>query len=85
MDTNLVMIGTLPVIRDEDLTLSNLSPLEHYRALNAEILRRHGGRPLVVDIDGIEHLHSEHRDVMLEAATTSFQIHLKMPAAQSAA
>jgi len=80
-DANMVMIGTLPVIRDEDLTLANLSPLERYRALNAEILRQREGRPLVVDIAGEDHLRSEHRDVMLEAAATSFQIHLKTPAA----
>lgn len=80
LDTNMVMIGTLPIIRDEDLTLANLSPLKRYYALNKEILRQHGGRPLVVDIEGEEHLHSEHQDVMLEAATTSFQIHLKTPA-----
>ncbi|NNE86101.1 MAG: hypothetical protein HKN28_19225 [Alphaproteobacteria bacterium] len=80
LDTNMVMIGTLPIIRDEDLTLSNMSPLKRYEALNNEILHQRGGRPLVIDIDGKEHLHREHHDVMLEAATTSFQIHLKTPA-----
>jgi gamma-glutamyl:cysteine ligase YbdK (ATP-grasp superfamily) len=80
LDTNMVMIGTLPIIRDKDLTLANMSPLKRYEALNNEILRQRGGRPLVVEIDGEEHLHLEHRDVMLEAATTSFQIHLKTPA-----
>lgn len=79
-DANLVLIGTLPTIRDEDLTLDNMSPLNRYYALNAEVLRMRGGRPLRVDILGREHLVSEHRDVMLEAATTSFQVHLKAPA-----
>ena len=74
------MIGTLPTIRDEDLTLANMSPLNRYYALNNEVLRRRGGRPLRVDISGRDHLVSEHRDVMLEAATTSFQVHLKAPA-----
>ncbi|PPD43585.1 MAG: hypothetical protein CTY15_09480 [Methylocystis sp.] len=80
LDANLVMIGTLPTIRDEDLSLANMSPLNRYYALNAEVLRLRGGRPLRVDIFGRDHLVSEHRDVMLEAATTSFQIHLKAPA-----
>jgi gamma-glutamyl:cysteine ligase YbdK (ATP-grasp superfamily) len=80
LDANMIMIGTLPTIRDEDLTLANMSPLNRYYALNAEVLRRRGGRPLCVDIEGREHLRSEHRDVMLEAATTSFQVHLKAPA-----
>lgn len=80
LDANLVMIGTLPTIRDDDLTLANMSPLNRYYALNAEVLRLRDGRPLRVDILGREHLVSEHRDVMLEAATTSFQVHLKSPA-----
>jgi hypothetical protein len=80
LDANLVMIGTLPTIRDEDLSLDNMSPLNRYYALNSEVLRLRGGRPLRVDILGRDHLVSEHRDVMLEAATTSFQVHLKAPA-----
>jgi len=80
LDANMVMIGTLPTVRDEDLTLANMSPLNRYYALNAEVLRRREGRPLRVDIAGRDHLVSEHRDVMLEAATTSFQVHLKAPA-----
>ncbi len=48
--------------------------------LNKEVLRRRRGRPLRVDIEGRDHLVCEHRDVMLEAATTSFQIHLQVPA-----
>jgi len=80
LDANLVLIGTLPTIREEDLTLSNISPLNRYYALNAEVLRRRGGRPLRIEIDGRDRLVSEHHDVMLEAATTSFQVHLKTPA-----
>ncbi len=80
LDANLVMIGTLPTIRDKDLTLANMSPLNRYFALNSEVLRQRGGKALRVDIEGREHLVSEHFDVMLEAATTSFQVHLKSPA-----
>ncbi len=80
LDANLVLIGTLPTIREEDLTLDNISPLNRYYALNAEVLRRRGGAPLRIDIDGRDRLVSEHYDVMMEAATTSFQIHLKTPA-----
>lgn len=79
-DANLVMIGTLPTIRDADMTLANMSPLNRYYALNREVLRRRSGHALRVEISGRESLVSEHRDVMLEAATTSFQIHLKTPA-----
>lgn len=80
LEANMVMIGTLPTVRDEDLTLANMSPLNRYYALNREIFRQRGGRMLRVEIEGRDRLVSEHRDVMLEAATTSFQIHLQAPA-----
>lgn len=80
LDANMVMIGILPTIGDADLTLANMSPLNRFYALNREVLHRRRGRALRVDIEGRERLVSEHRDVMLEAATTSFQIHLKAPA-----
>lgn len=80
LDANIVLIGTLPTIREDDLTLKNISALKRYCALNNEVLRRRNGRPLRVDIKGREHLLTDHGDVMLEAATTSFQVHLKTPA-----
>jgi hypothetical protein len=36
---------------------------------------------LDIDGEGRVHLHSEHRDVLLEAAATSFQVHLQVSAA----
>ena len=80
LDANILLIGTLPNLRDQDLSLANLSPLKRYAALNSEALRQRGGRSLIVDIQGDQHLRSTHHDVMLEAASTSFQIHLKTPA-----
>jgi hypothetical protein len=79
LDANIILIGTLPNLRDEDLCLANLSPLKRYAALNSEALRQRGGRSLTVDIEGEQHLRSTHRDVMLEVATTSFQTHLQTP------
>lgn len=61
------------------LTLDMMSQTERYRALNEQVLRLRQGRPIELDINGIEHLSSTHTDVMLEAATTSFQIHLQVP------
>ncbi len=79
LDANLVMIGSLPTIRESDLNLGNMSSLKRYYALNNEVLRQRGGVPLRIDIEGAEHLVMEHHDVMLEAAATSFQVHLKAP------
>jgi len=79
MQLELAMIGILPTVRDADLSPANLSAMNRYHALNAEILRLRGGRPLRLDIHGHDILRVEHGDVMLESATTSFQIHLQVP------
>jgi len=76
----LIMIGILPTVREEDLSLTNISPLNRYYALNEQVLKSRDGRPIRLDIEGREHLRLMHADVMLEAATTSFQVHLQFPA-----
>ncbi len=73
-----VMIGILPTVENEHLNLSNMSQMERYRALNREVVRMRQGKPIVLDINGVEHLHVTHRDVMLESAATSFQLHLQV-------
>ncbi len=78
LEAELMIIGILPTINNDDLSLGNMSDMARYRALNREALRRRKGKPLVFDINGHEHLHIAHRDVMLESATTSFQIHMQI-------
>lgn len=73
----LMMIGILPTVRQSDLCLANMSELKRFRALNKQVLKRRCGRPLHIRIDGREHLDIKHPDVMLEAAATSFQVHLQ--------
>jgi len=80
MDAALVMIGILPTIRRNDLTLSNVSALRRFAALYERIMHLRGGRPVRLDIDGDEPLRLANADVMFEAATTSFQVHLQVPA-----
>ena len=84
LDVDLVMVGILPSVREDQLTLSNMSRMKRYRALNEQIFRQREGRPLQLDIVGREHLRTTHYNVMLEAATTSFQIHLQLDPASAA-
>lgn len=79
MDTVLAMVGILPTIRDEDLCLANMSEMNRFDVLNAQVLRQRGGAPIRIDIEGTDQLHLSRPDVMLEAATTSFQLHLQVP------
>ncbi len=78
-----IAIGTLPTLRESDLTLDNMTPSNRYVALNTEVIKAREGNPLRIDIDCHdpqgEHLKTTHLDCMLEAATTSFQLHLQVP------
>jgi hypothetical protein len=80
----LAMIGILPTVRPEHLSLAYMSPRRRYRALNEQILALRRGRPLTLAIVGRDHLAITHEDVMLESAATSFQIHLRVGAQEAA-
>ncbi len=84
LEMRLGMIGILPSLRQSHLTLANMSPLNRYRALNEQVFRLREGRSIEVDIEGRDRLKLNHDDVMLESATTSFQIHLQVDPAKAA-
>ncbi len=79
LGARLAMIGILPTLDRDRLNLSSMSPLQRYRALNDQVLRQRAGRPIELNISGHDRLQVQHEDVMLESATTSFQIHLQAP------
>lgn len=78
LDCRLVMIGILPSVRQQDLSLANMSDMKRYHALNEQVLKLREGHPIQLDIHGHEHLNILHHDVMLESAATSLQLHLKV-------
>ena len=79
MGRDIVMIGILPSVREEQLTLSSMTRSNRYQALNEQVFRLRNGLPIHLHIVGPDTLKTEHFDVMLEAGTTSFQIHLQTP------
>jgi len=79
MGASVLAIGILPTVSEKELSLKNASEMMRYRALNEQVLRVRNGRPLFLDIAGREQLSTTHRDVMLEAAATSHQLHLQVP------
>jgi hypothetical protein len=68
LDSEILAIGILPTLQDSDLTLQNISLLDRYKALNEQVLRQRNGVEIALDINGEDHLHIRHKDVMLEAA-----------------
>ncbi len=74
----LLQIGILPTITAEDLHAGNMSGMTRFAALNEQALLRRNGQPFHIDISGDEHLRRTHPSVLMEAAATSFQVHLQV-------
>ena len=83
LEAEVVLTGILPTVQNEELTLENMSRMVRYRALNEQIMRMRRGLPLTLDIQGEEKLLAVHKDVMLEAAATSLQIHLQVSGSEA--
>jgi len=75
---DIVAIGILPTVRDEMLQPDWMSDSGRYRALNRELFRLRGAAPLHIDIEGDDRLEYRCDHVMLEAACTSLQGHLRV-------
>lgn len=77
LDCQVLTIGTLPTAKAEVFVDANMSEMLRYKSLNDRVMALRDGQHLEIDIEGDEALSLIHHDVMLEAATTSFQIHLQ--------
>ena len=77
LNCRLATIGILPTIRPELLNSNYMSAMVRYQALNDRVLALRDGEPLRIRITTGDGLEMTHDDVMLEAAATSFQIHLQ--------
>jgi hypothetical protein len=74
---HLVTIGILPTVAESHLSSNFMSQMVRYQSLNDRVMALRDGKPLVLEIEGDSRLSTTHPDVMLEAAATSFQIHLQ--------
>ena len=82
---NILQIGILPTISVDDLSVDNMSGMTRFAALNDQVLGRRGGQPFQIDIGGEQRLRRTHPNVLLEAAATSFQVHLQVTPSNAAA
>ena len=75
-----VLTGILPTLRKFDLDLANLTPRPRYEALMSAI-QAHKHRTdtdYTIQLKGIDELSVKHDSPLLEAANTSFQVHLQV-------
>ncbi|MBP6820377.1 MAG: CBS domain-containing protein [Acidobacteria bacterium] len=79
INSDVILSGILPTIRQGDLTLDNLVPNPRYFALN-QAMQQLRGDAFNVHIKGLDELQLTHDNIMLEACCTSFQVHLQVGA-----
>ncbi len=73
---HMVMIGILPTVAEEHLTLDVISENPRYRLLSEQILQARG-EDISIHIDGDERLRTTADSIMPEAACTSTQLHVQ--------
>ncbi|MCB9026330.1 MAG: hypothetical protein H6625_08440 [Bdellovibrionaceae bacterium] len=78
LDARTLLIGTLPMIREQMLQLNYISNSQRYRSLNQRLFEFRKGLPLKIDIKGEEHFQLVQDHLMLEAAATSIQVHFQV-------
>ena len=83
VDSRIALVGILPTLTREHLTLEAMVPTARYFALNEALLRLRGSN-FSFSIKGIDQLHFNHDNLMLEACNTSFQVHFQVGAEEFA-
>lgn len=76
-DAQIVLAGILPTLKQLDLTLDNMVPIDRYFELN-ETLKNLKRSDFRLNIRGIDELSVTHDSFMLESLNTSFQVHLQV-------
>lgn len=82
-NAQIVLCGILPTLEKQHLTLDYMTPSPRYLAMNRLLAEMRGGKFEFL-IKGVDELHTYHENVMLEACTTSFQVHYQVSAPEFA-
>jgi len=77
--SRIALVGILPTLTKDHLSLDAMVPMARYFALNEALLRLRGTH-FQISIKGIDQLSFNHDNLMLEACNTSFQVHFQVDA-----
>ena len=77
LGNDVVLVGILPTLTTDNLTLRSMVPMPRYQALNDAIVSLRGSE-FEFSIKGTDDLDLVHDNVMLEACNASFQIHFQV-------
>jgi gamma-glutamylcysteine synthetase len=76
-DSEIALVGILPTLTMDDLSLDSMVPIPRYHALNEAIMALRGN-DLQFTINGTDQLVVKHDNLMFEACNTSFQVHFQV-------
>lgn len=79
-NAKVILTGILPTIRNKDLNISNMTPLDRYYALANSLSKLRGGM-FEFHISGTDELITSNDSVMFESCNTSFQLHYQVSSA----
>ncbi|HYW34624.1 MAG TPA: CBS domain-containing protein [Balneolaceae bacterium] len=74
---DIILTGILPTIRNADIDLKNMTPLQRYRAL-CDAINKLRGETYELRIQGMDELLMKSNSPLLEACNTGFQVHLQV-------
>ncbi len=77
VDSRIALVGILPTLTRDHLTLDAMVPTARYFALN-DALRKLRGSDFQFAIKGIDQFNLQHDNLMLEACNTSYQVHFQV-------
>ena len=77
-DKHAMLVGTLPTLRPNMLSLEYLSPQNRYAIMNKQVMKMRDGKPLYIRLEGKDNLYLYMDSVIAECAATSLQIHLSV-------
>jgi len=77
--SRICLVGILPTLTREQLSLQAMVPAARYFALNEALLRLKNSH-FQINIKGIDQLNFSHDNLMLEACNTSYQVHFQVGA-----
>lgn len=80
----LLMTGVLPTLSESYLTLDHITPSRRYTALNQALARLRGSEQVDMYIAGQDEYRGSYDSIMAESATTSLQLHLRLPPQRAA-
>ncbi len=85
LNLNPIWIGILPTVRDEMLCIENISEKNRYYELAREIMALRKNQPIPIHINRFDDVDLLRKDIMLESAATSLQIHTQIDQESSVA